>query len=139
MRWQNSRRGWPHKRGRCTMPDTSGRFESTDDLESLLISASEYVRPSDDLRPRVLEAGRLGRRQRRSQQRFWRAAFVVVLLGMLTTSVRDRAQAAAERAMGQAGYLMSEPQTVGRPNPGWEMVESFTELRRRQAEMLSRL
>ena len=119
------------------MRDAPELFDPLDELESLVQMAGNFVRASDDLRPRVLETARLERRQRQVQQHFWQAAFVLVLLGMFSTSLSDRIEAASSQAFGRAGDWLSSPDTVASTSGStWEMVESFTELRRRQAEML---
>ena len=119
------------------MRDAPELFEPLDELESLVQMAGNYVRASDDLRPRVLETARVERRQRKMQQHFWQAAFVLIALGLFTTSLRDRVEAASSQAFGSAGDWLSSPDTVASTSGStWEMVESFTELRRRQAELL---
>jgi hypothetical protein len=119
------------------MRDAPELFEPLDELESLVQMAGNYVRASDDLRPRVLETARVERRQRTMQKHFWQAAFVLALLGMFTTSLRDRVEAVSSQAFGSAGDWLSSPDTVASTSGStWEMVESFTAVRRRQAEIL---
>lgn len=106
-----------------------------DDVEALVRAAGNYVRPSDDLRPRVLEAARAESRERRTQRRMWQLALVVTLLGLFTTAERARWKAAAAAP----GILVEAATLVGSPESGesgWGLVDSFTELRRRHAAML---
>jgi len=113
--------------------------EPEDAIEALLRSAGDYVRPSEDLRPRVLETARLERRERGMQTRFWQVAAVVFLCGMLTSPAGDRSGSASVRppAALKASEILIHVEAAARAaDPSWEMVESFNELRLRQAEML---
>ncbi len=106
-----------------------------DDVESLVRAAGNYVRPSDDLRPRVLETARSESRERRNQRRMWQLALVVALLGVFTTAERARwkAAAAAPGILVEAAALVGGDETA---DSGWGLVDSFTQLRRRHAAML---
>ena len=66
--------------------DTAG------EVEAMLLAAGDYVRASDDLRPRVLEAARLQRRELRARRMIRRAAVAVVLLAAFTASVAHQAK-----------------------------------------------
>jgi hypothetical protein len=117
-------------------------FDPLDEVESLLRTAQHYVRPSEDLRPRVLEAARAERGERRTL--LWMgqmAAFVALLVG-LATSLLDLPAATAVRTpitiQSLAPVLSKVEPTVTHADPSWGMVESFTELRRRQAELIRR-
>jgi membrane glycosyltransferase len=57
--------------------------EPLNEIEALVRQAGNYVRASDDLRPRVLESARAVRNEYRVQRWLWQAAFSVALLGML--------------------------------------------------------
>ena len=111
-----------------------------DDVESLIRAAGNYVRPSDDLRPRVLETARSESRERQNQRRMWQLALVVALLGVITTAERARWEAAAAAP----GLLVEAAALVGGDKQGdsscvdssWGLVDSFTELRRRHAALL---
>ena len=109
------------------------------DIEFLVRAAKDYVRPSDDLRPRVLETARFERRELRLQRRFWQIAAVVLFCGILTHSIRqipDVAVAPAQEAVLDAGPVFSSAAGSQTPDPSWEIVESFTQLRHRQAQLL---
>jgi hypothetical protein len=111
-------------------PDTG-----LDDVESLVRAAGNYVRPSRDLRPRVLETAREESRERRTQRRIWWMAAVVALLGVFTMAERARWEAAAAAP----GILVEAATLVGSPeegDTGWGMVDAFTQLRRKHAAML---
>jgi hypothetical protein len=106
-----------------------------DDVESLVRAAGNYVRPSDDLRPRVLETARAESRERRNRRRMWQLAVVVALLGALTTAEQVRREAAAAAP----GLLVEAAAFVGtseQGDTGWGLVDAYTQLRRKQAAML---
>jgi hypothetical protein len=111
-----------------------------DELESLIRSAGQYVRASDDLRPRVLENARWQCSERRLQLRFWQTAAVVLLCGMLTSSLLDRSEPTASSTTHTAGWtspMLAPVEAATRSSdPSWQMVESFTQLRLRQAQLL---
>jgi hypothetical protein len=114
-----------------------------DELESIIRSAGGYVRASRDLRPRVLEAARSQRTERRGRLAIRAAASVLIALTMLTSSLSPRA--------GQLTFARN-----GRPFPstsqelvlraqalsgfggdlGWGIVEAFRELRADQSAAL---
>jgi hypothetical protein len=105
-----------------------------DDLEAIIRSAGGYVRASRDLRPRVLEAARSQRTERRGRLAIRAAASVLIALTMLSNSLSPRA--------GQLTFARN-----GRPFPstshelflrahalsglggdlGWGIVEAFRE------------
>jgi len=109
--------------------DTHDNFEPLDELEMLLRSAGDYVRPSEDLRPRVLEAARMQRGEQRAVSWVRYAAIVVAACGALLSSIYQPGLVVG------AGALPVTTVAQG-SEFGWNMVESFTELRRRQAELL---
>lgn len=111
------------------------------DVEELIRGAGNYVQVSKDLRPRVLEAARLksGERQARSVVR--KAALVAALLTWsVTTSIRslDIPENLRELTIVAAGtYPASASHASGGNNDvGWSLVDAFTELRCRQADVL---
>lgn len=111
-----------------------------DEIEALVRSARDYVRPSDDLRPRVLETAHFERREQRAERRLWQLAAIVFLCGMLTTSIHQQPGAMAtspSQTTLEAGSIFFSSSTAARSgDPSWEMVETFTQLRRRQAQLL---
>jgi hypothetical protein len=111
------------------------------EIEATVKAAGSYVRASDDLRPRVLETARMQRGERRAQRSLRRAAFLFAALTMTSATVRTEFDAPA--GIHRAGWLAGD---AGAPfwdaaevashggNFSWNLVESFTQLRRRQAE-----
>ena len=123
------------------MPELYDGCEPLDCLESLVRGAKDYVRASDDLRPRVLEAVRSQRQDRRALRYLRLVAIVVVALGVLAGALRQRLEVATTSQPGSLAAVTSallSPAEVATQDSdvNWSMVESFTELRRRQAELL---
>lgn len=115
------------------------------DVESLIRAAGNYVRPSEELRPRVLESARAEARERLAQRRIWQVALAIALSGALLAAVASRgsspasfpagiltAQAALRPADAREGALHSAEGGAA----GWSIVEAYVELRRRQAALL---
>lgn len=105
--------------------------EPIDDLEALVRSAKDYVHPSDDLRPRVLEAARSQRRQHQLLGYLQHAAIVLLVLGALSSAMYGTADFVKAATASRDRMLTSAAQDAN-----WGLVESLTELRRRQAALL---
>ena len=105
-----------------------------DDVEALVRAAGGYVRPSEELRPRVLEAAGVEASERRALQRIWHVALAIAILGVLTV-IGARWHAASPFAPSVL-QAQAEVQQAGGNSAGWTLVESFTDLRRRQAALL---
>jgi ferric-dicitrate binding protein FerR (iron transport regulator) len=107
-----------------------------EDAETLVRAAGGYVRPSDELRPRVLEAARVESRERQAQRRIWQAALAITLLIGILAAAGSRfdlpAPFSASMLQAQANVRAAEGDGAG-----WSMVDSFTDLRRRQAALLN--
>jgi hypothetical protein len=109
------------------------------DVEALVRLAGDYVRASDDLRPRFLEAARAARRDRHGRRRILRAATLLILAALALPSFFDGSiptGGAAQVAAWARDISDSSPASASSGDASWEMVESFTELRRQQARML---
>ncbi len=121
------------------MTDRPENLEWLGDVESLVRSAGNYVRPSEDLRPRVLETARVARKERQAQRWTLHMAACALLCGVLAAALQTpSAVATRETAAAAIGYrlLWNSQPTIGTSDASWNMVDSFTELRRRQAELL---
>jgi uncharacterized membrane protein YfbV (UPF0208 family) len=120
--------------------DFPDHLDDRSDIEALVRSARDYVQPSDDLRPRVLENARVVRGERRARRWIGHLAICALLLGMFAAATSQQSKAVATRepaAMMRASRLFWSPQpTLSASDASWGMVDSFTELRRRQAELL---
>jgi hypothetical protein len=103
-----------------------------EEIEALIRSAKDCVRPSDDLRPRVLEAVR-DRRELRRTVGYLRLCAVLLIAGsVMGTALSQRWR--------QLPVELLTASKLDSPSPGddadWRMVDSLMELRRRQAELL---
>jgi len=111
-----------------------------DEVESLIRSAGDYVRASDDLRPRVLEIARLQVNERRMRRRFWQSAAVALFCVVLTSSLVQRLDSAvgtkAQTSVWTSPMFVPVEAAALSSDPSWQMVESFSELRLRQAQLL---
>lgn len=106
------------------------------DVELLVRAAGSYVRPSEELRPRVLEAARVELGERKAQRRIWKVAIAIGLLGTMIAVAGDRTPVPPTFSH---GMLQANPevQPTDGAAAGWSLVEAFTDLRRRQAALLS--
>lgn len=121
------------------MTDLPEDLESLADIESLVRSAGDYVRPSEDLRPRVLEGARCVSKERQARRWIGHLAMCALALAMLIAAVRHAPDLWHEPAAARSGYgslWNVSPATAGSSDASWSMVDSFTDLRRRQAELL---
>lgn len=122
------------------MSDFDAFGDSIDELEALVLASAGYVRASDDLRPRVLESARMELREQRAKHSMRHALLFVLLAGTCTSahvdgdSVREFPQVAA--AMKQLDAPAASVPSVDNGDIGWNVVDAFTELRRRQSEVL---
>ncbi len=122
------------------MLDSHDCLEPLSDIEALVRSAGNYVQASRDLRPRVLETARAERNEQCMSRRIWQAAVLVVLIAMFWMSPREQPEAldfGQSRTAARPGHNSLSPETSeGHADFNWGMVESFTEIRRRQSELL---
>ena len=113
--------------------------DSQSELEALLAGAGKIVRPSDDLRPRVLESARLAKYEQSMRLRIGQLALALVLLAGLTMSLRSSSDTAAphsQRPVGAGALLGSEEAAMLEGESAWDAVDAFRELRRRHAKLL---
>jgi hypothetical protein len=105
----------------------------SNEIEALLRSAGEYVRPSDDLRPAVLEQARVARAEWRAQSWVWYVALSIAVCVVLASQVR--VEPATDFEVQPAPASVSQRDE----NPGWYTVDGFSAVRRRQAALLFRV
>jgi hypothetical protein len=106
------------------------------EVESLIRSAGRYVQVSEDLRPRVLEAAYLERNERQARRTIARLTLVALLLVGLSISLAPSGRDLDNWSASRWDWLLAA-ESAARPGDGnWNFVDSFTELRRRQAEAL---
>jgi hypothetical protein len=109
-------------------------------IEALIRSAKNYVRASDDLRPQVLETARVRRRDFQFKWRLWLAAVMVSSCGWLMASVlrkQDVESGPTFPTVTSAGQLVVGVEVAApSTDTSWQIVESFTQLRLKQARLL---
>jgi hypothetical protein len=119
------------------------QWDDAIDVEAMVRSAGQYVRASDDLRPRVLEMASVQRGEEWAQRCIRRVALVVILLATFTTIGRHPLLSSGTTT-GHPLFSAELEQSLTRaamPNVGagqssWSAVEALTNLRERQAEAL---
>jgi hypothetical protein len=107
-------------------------------VQALLVAAGDYVGPSDDLRPRVLEAVR---RQRTNGQRNWRlvvasgSALAAVTLLSVQASTLSGSLSDATPSQRVAEIVATSDATSKSTGEGlWALVDAFFKVRSEQAD-----
>jgi len=120
-----------------------GWDQPLDDVEALVRAAGEYVRASDDLRPRVLEAARLQSGEQRAKRCLRHVAVFVLLLASFNVAgwhALDDQRSRPNPLLVAAGFHEVLAPTLSAPirsgDGDWRMIDAFTELRRQQAQLL---
>ncbi|TWU28060.1 hypothetical protein [Bythopirellula polymerisocia] len=118
--------------------DLNQRGDRFAGLEESIRLAGNYIQPTDDLRPKTLEAARSASYQRRTN---WRAgamiaAVLLVAIGQATNQFgwpvrRPIAATAINHEFAQRQQALERG-----INPGWGLYEAFCELRSKQANLL---
>lgn len=117
------------------MIESHDPFDPIHEVEALIRDAGNYVQPSEDLRPRVMEAVRSQRVERIAQRRIFHAAVLFSALTFLAMStlehlkVPDVQQPPLVRPASDAAESDRDAAT-------WDTVDAFREIRRRHAELL---
>src|SRR5262249_14891363 len=109
------------------------------DVEELIRSAGNYVQVSKDLRPRVLESARLKNGERRARSVVRKTGLVAALLmWCITASIRslDMPEDLRQLTIIATGSVPAGHVSGGNGDIGWSLVDAFTELRCRQADVL---
>ena len=121
------------------MSDAPRWDDGTDEVEAIVSGAACYVRASDDLRPRVLEASRMIQGERRAQRCIGSLARFVALLALFTVGGQRMEDDVGHRLELQSLLEAAQVNLHGvQPNIDWVTVEAVIEQRRRQAEALGR-
>ena len=130
------------------MVESFEEFESMrnwqSEIEAAVGAAGSYVRASDDLRPRVLENARIERRECRAQRINRFAAIGILVFAMFTTAVRAPSVSTVNphsllwivRSSNNL-FIPAQATALQGSELAWQLVDSFTELRRRQADALN--
>jgi len=121
-------------------------FESLDDgraeIEAMIRAARHYVRPSDDLRPRTLEAAREYCGDRRAEKKLGSFALAVLVLLLISSPAIRYAMmlqsTVANRSADEVHHLAAELATHREIGSHWALAEAFSQVRHIQASRLGR-
>ena len=121
--------------------DSTNAYEPLSDIEAMVRSAGNYVQVSKDLRPRVMDAARLTSGERRVRRYIQRAAlFAAVLTWWVTASVNrlDMRVDLRDLSLATAGAYPISSSRIGSTagDAAWVLVDAYTDLRGRQADVL---
>lgn len=114
--------------------------ESLERVEALIRAAGNYVVPSDDLRPSVLEAAKSMERERVHDRRLLQIAavmFAVSVFGfVMTERLIDWHSRVASRLTVDVEKLEADRARVSHGSMAWSLFETVSQLREIQAERL---
>jgi|SRR5215207_568529 len=121
--------------------DSPNTYEPLSNIEAMVCSAGNYVQVSKDLRPRVMDAARLTRSERRVRRYIRQAAlFAALLTWSVTASVNrlDMRDDLRGLSLATAGTypISSNRLSSGTGDAAWVLVDAYTDLRGRQADVL---
>jgi|GEM_PF-2266335 len=110
----------------------------TNELEARILAARDYVRVSDDLRPRVLETARSQWRDMRARGYIELAAVMALAASAVVAAFRSPSSPTSEplSGKGRIADVRDSGHGSGPDRANWTLVDAFTELRRRQTETL---
>lgn len=113
------------------MSDRQRNFESCSGIESMILAAGSYVGPSDDLRPRTMEAAREQSSAKATRQTLKFAILAAGVLIMLSTALyRQASKLPVPVGLSAHEVERRAAQRAGSGIPmHWAMVEIFSELR----------
>lgn len=110
-------------------------------VELLIRAAGNYVVPSDNLRPRTLEAARESAADRAGFFRLARLFLVLLFCSAVSIPALDRLAAWHDKSVSPSGAEIqnqaNEIATEKGVGPHWGLYEAFKRLRNHQAENLS--
>jgi len=111
------------------------------EVEAMIRSAGDYVQVSRDLRPRVLDRARLASGERRVRRYIRHVGLVAALLTWSVTATVDRMNSASDIRELTLATATVYPTVNAHVNGGaaeaaWVLVDAFTEVRGKQAEVL---
>ncbi len=120
------------------MIDTDGDYDPVRETEALIRSAAQYMRISSDLRPRVVESARLNRREFRARRIIRHTALAVSVLAwsVITSIGRMDGSYMNQQLPITATGAFSISCRVANTGEDWTLVNAFTELRDKQADVL---
>ncbi|MFK8113262.1 MAG: hypothetical protein AB8B91_13725 [Rubripirellula sp.] len=120
------------------MTDSSHQRES---VETIIRAAGDYVQPSDDLRPRTLQAARDLCGDRRAERKLGGLVIAILVVAFISSPVTQYVQALRSQTAPTSSAEMQERALVYSEQPGvgsnWAMAEAFSQLRRAQASKIA--
>lgn len=116
------------------------RHETSDaavDLEAMVRRAADYVQPTDDLRPRTLEAACDRGSRRRGRRLAFLVATVLVIAPAFGSLVVEAGWTGASGVTAAELHQRADQLVVQRQTKAaWSLFEAFSGLRREQARQL---
>lgn len=113
---------------------------SVDELEARIRAAGNCLRPSDDLRPQIIEAAKEQLIQRRNRWRLAQYLAALVLIGCFAVPLMSRIdqwinyfRSPTSIELHQQAVRYADDRHVGEV---WGLTEAYTQLRAMQAERL---
>jgi hypothetical protein len=111
-------------------------------LERALLAAGKYIRPSDDLRPRTIEAAKEHCSNYRLVRNMMGLALAALLLMMLSVpvveTIRERRARATSPTSAEIQQQAIEYSVQAGVTPDWGLSQKFDDLRHFQADRLGR-
>lgn len=117
-----------------------GQGDTREEIETVVRAARYYVQPSDDLRPRTIEAAHQWCNDRRAEQKLFGLMLAALLLLALSSPAIQYVDVMLSRVSAPSASEIQDRaiQYGAHPHIGanWGMAEAFTQLRRAQATRL---
>lgn len=125
-----------------SLPEELAFDPSWAEVEALVRAAGQYVVPSDNLRPRVLEAAREKRNDQRGRRKILQCVAAILLCGALSLPLAERMEVWRDHTKSPSAndLELRAIQLSSRSNDGphWGLLEAFNQLRESQATRLQR-
>jgi hypothetical protein len=118
------------------MYSAPNRNDRCPEVEAMILAAGQYVRPSDDLRPRVLELARSEAREQSGQRRVRRLALVGVIMSLAMSSGNSASRGRQPIEDVDALYRQAASKASCTGELGWGLAQAYADLRQRQSEKL---
>jgi hypothetical protein len=121
-------------------PSSFDAFDHESKIEAMVHAARFYVEPSEDLRPRVLEAAREHCADQRAERRLGGFALAVLLLALIASPLGSYVALLRSSAVPRSASEVQRHATelAGRREIGshWALAEAFSHWRHLQAARL---
>lgn len=110
-------------------------------VEQTVFAAGNFIRPSEDLRPRTLEAAKEHCAKRRLRLTFSSMAIAIALLSLISIPLGARLRERRSQTVSpsiEIQHRAIEYATSAGFGPDWGLTEAFSQLRASQANHLGR-